>query len=161
MPAHSKFTKPVRDTLLAALRFGSSRSTACAMAGIDTETLRRWLRKGAEAAEGGTSAYRRFHDEVLAAEAHPKVRALGIVYSAMEDKPELAWKFVERREHGFAPPMPVGPGPAQGPVVIQLTLADGRPLDATTTIEIGDDDVPDEATNPAALPAEPTPIRTA
>ena len=32
------------------------------------------------------------------------MRALGIVYRELPNDPMLAWKFLERREPGFAPP---------------------------------------------------------
>ena len=97
MPTPSKFTAEARTAILEALAIGASRRTAAHLAKIGEATLRRWMADGAKASEG--SRYRQFHDEVLAAEAAPLVRALGIIYRELPDKPDLAWKFIERREH--------------------------------------------------------------
>lgn len=138
MPAPSKFTVAVKSRILEVLRVGASRQTAAALAGIDVRSLSRWLEKGRSAAEG--SAYRQFWLDVKEAEAQPRFQALGIVQAAWIDKPELAWKYVQRREPGFEPPMPNMVQPA-GPVVINLALADGKAISAlpSTVIEVGDE----------------------
>lgn len=138
MPTPTKFTDPVRRKILGALQLGASRPTAAAIGGVSDETLRRWLERGKRMDEDSASGFRKFYDAVHEAEAYPKVRALQVVNKAWEDKPDLAWKFIERREHGFAPPVPQAAAPAMGPVVIQLSLADGRPLELSdTVIEVG------------------------
>lgn len=103
MPGPSKFTADRRERILEALRYGSSYRTAAAYAGVDPSQLTRWLQRGRAAKEG---AYSDFAAAVEKAEAEPKIRALRIVHDAMADKPDLAWKYVERRERGFAPPQP-------------------------------------------------------
>lgn len=156
MPTPSKFTEPVRRKILQALQVGASLETAAAVAVIGDRTLRRWLEQGQKAAEG--SSYRKFYLAAQEAQAHPRVRALGIVYEAMADKPELAKWYLERREHGFAPPMPHAAAPPAGPVVIQLSLSDGRPVAlAETVIEVGALEQ-DETTG--ALP-DPAPLASA
>lgn len=158
MPTPSKFTEPVRKKVLEALKVGASHRTAAAVAGIGENTLRRWLERGREAEEG--SRWRTFVEEVEQAEAHPKVRALGIIYREMNDNASLAWKFIERREHGYAPPMPQGPSAPSGPVVIQLSLSDGRPLALSDTVIEVEGFEQDEEARRGELP-EPTPITSA
>lgn len=125
MAARSKFTEETRQKILQALSVGASRRTAAAIAGINEAQIRRWLKQGETATRG--SRFREFYDAVNEAEAAPRVRALGIIYREMPDNPALAWKFIERREPGFAPPVSA-PAAAPAPQVIVLTLDDGRPL---------------------------------
>jgi hypothetical protein len=141
VPTPSKFTAETRRGVLKALQYGASRRTAAHSAGIDESTLRRWLEEGESAS--GTSQKGKFRADVLNAEAHPKARALEIVYRWMEDKPELAWKFLERREGGFEPPVPTAQSVPSGPVVIQLSLSDGAPVALSETV-IEVDGVEDE-----------------
>ncbi len=136
MPARSKFTAEARKAILEAKRVGASDATAAAIGHIDPATLVRWKDRGKDAEEG--TSYRQFWEDFQEAEAHPKMRALGVIYKEMPDNPTLAWKFIERREKGYAPPMPQGPPAPQGPVIIQLGLSDGRPALASTTIEVAD-----------------------
>jgi len=131
MPTPSKFTAARRKVILEAKQVGASGRTAAQVAGISHETLRSWLERGRKADEG---AYAEFAEAYEVAEAEPKLRALGVIWRAMPDKPDLAWKFIERREQGFAPPQP-GPPPAPTQVLIQLGLNDGRPAVPTTVIE--------------------------
>lgn len=126
MPNRSKFTAETRSRILEALKIGASRRTAAALARVGETTLRRWMEKGENSSEG--SRFRQFHEEVLEAEAHPRERALGIIYREMADNPALAMKVIERREPGYAPPMPHAPQMPAGPVVINLSLSDGRQL---------------------------------
>lgn len=152
----SKFTAARRETILKALKIGASHRTAAAMAGVDSATFRRWIEKG-KTTPGGE--YAKFVEECEIAEAEPKIRALAIVQGAMNDRPDLAWKFIERRESGYAPPQATPVAAPAGPVVIQLSLSDGRPLvlgETTTVIEVGD-----EQYEEAGQLTEPTPISSA
>lgn len=150
MPQPSKFVAETRRKIIQALQVGASRTTAAHIAGIDEASLRRWIKRGQDADEG---RYREFYEEVLVAEASPKMRALGIVYKELPDNPALAWKYVERKEAGYAPPMPVAPAAAQANVAIALSFSDGQPalppwleteavMDATevSALEAGDGD---------------------
>jgi hypothetical protein len=120
----SKMTEARKKTILECLRVGSSRMTAAALAGIAESTLQENIRKGRTAPEGTAAA--KFTADVEAAEAAPRHKALGIIMREMEGSPTLAWKFLERREPGFAPPVPnAAPAQPAGPVVIQLALATG------------------------------------
>jgi len=125
MPNRSKFTQERRERILQALQVGAHRTTAAALAGIDEAQIRRWIARGKEASPG--TQFREFYEQVLEAEAAPRMRALGIIYKELPDRPDLAWKFVERKEPGYAPAVPgAASGPA--PVVINLSFADGRPV---------------------------------
>lgn len=138
MARPSKFTGPVRAKILEALGYGASRTTAAAYAGIDDATLGRWIKRGKEETEG---PWHDFHLAVLEAEAAPKIFALRVIRTEMETRPELAWKFVERREPGFAPPQTHVPAAATGPVVINLAFPTSGPAlalaEPETVIEVG------------------------
>lgn len=121
----SKFTEPVKEHVLQALKIGSSLRTAAAYAGIDHKTLLRWLKEGESPTSG---AKHEFYVECHAAQAAPKLRAMQVVHDEMPNKPELAKWFLERRERDFAPPQPTPPAVQGGPVVINLALAEGSPL---------------------------------
>jgi hypothetical protein len=138
-----------RQRILEALQIGASRRTAAAVAGTSDDTIRRAMERGRNAAPG--TADRTFHDAVLEAEAHPRTRALGIIYREMENRPDLAWKFIERREPGFAPPQAAPPSQPQQ-VVIALSLPGGRPIRA---LEPAGEviDVPNEAAASRRKPA--------
>jgi hypothetical protein len=123
MPTKSKFTEATRKRILDAKRIGASNATAAAWAGIDADTLRRWLLDGKAASEGTTK--RTFHDTFRQVEVEPNLKALAVLTNEMADNPNLALKFLERKEPGFAPPVPAGVAQAAGPVVINLTFQDG------------------------------------
>lgn len=133
--AYIKFTEDRREEILRAKRLGASNQTAARAGGIDPDTLRAWLQKGKDTPEG---AYGDFVAAFDAAEATPNIRALEIVNKAMSDKPELAWKFLERKERGYAPPMPQAPSRANVPVVVTLSLGGAMPPVNATDIEVMD-----------------------
>jgi hypothetical protein len=141
-------TQPRRDKIVECLRIGSSRRTAAAIAGISHETIRLAMQRGEKAAPGTSD--RLFYEAVIQAEAEPRARALGIIWREMENRPDLAWKFIERREPGFAPPQPQAPSQPQQ-VMIALTLPGGRPIRALEPAEVID--VPNEAASEADHPA--------
>jgi hypothetical protein len=148
MPTPSKFTADTRQTILEVKRVGGPDTLACAAARITVTTLNRWLDKGKTAEEG---RYREFFEEYQEAKAHPKVRALGMVYKRVADNDQMLWKYVERQVDGFAPPMPNVHQAPTGPVVIQLSLSDGRPALPSTVIEVADV----EDLEPGTAPANP------
>jgi hypothetical protein len=120
----SKFTTDRRQRILEALTIGAPQEVAAAIAGISKSTLSDWLTRGRRQEKG---PFADFVAQVEEAEAHPKARALGIIYKAMEDKPDLAWKFIERRVSGFAPPVAM-PAVTHQPVKIQLSFHDGAAI---------------------------------
>ena len=99
MPGASKFTAARRATILEMLSTGASRRLAARIAGIDHATLTRWIQRGESAREG--SRFAEFAVKVHQAEAEPQIRALTILFNAMPDRPDLAWKYIERRVDGF------------------------------------------------------------
>lgn len=122
MATPSKFTADNRQKILQALQVGASRRTAAHLTGIDEKTLRDWFARGRDGPTNGQ--YHAFYEEVLKAEASPRMRALGVVYQSLPDKPDLAWKFLERREDGYAPPVAeIAPPPV--PVMIRLSFHEG------------------------------------
>lgn len=148
MPTPSKFTRERIEEIMRARRLGASGITCARAGGISEATLREWLKRGQEAPEG--SRYRQFFQDFEASTAFPNVRALEIVHRAMTDKPELAWKFLERREVGYAPP--VQGGTVLAPVtMIELDLGERPP--AVELIEGKVIDVTQEPTGPRSLPA--------
>src|SRR5205814_35586 len=112
MPTRSKFTAENRAKILQALKVGASRNMAAAIAGVDEAQIRRWIAKGKESEEG--TSYREFYEACQEAEAHPGLRALGIIYKELPDNPALAWKYVERKVQGYEPPMPQFAQPQSG-----------------------------------------------
>lgn len=151
MPARSKFTEEAREKILQALSIGSSRRTAAAIAGVDPGTLTRWIERGKTATRG--TRWKEFYSAVEEAEAAPRVRALGVIYKEMPDRPDLAWKFLERREPGYAPPVANQPTVQRGPVVIQLQFADGTPI----ALPVIDGEVVDEQEGATVLELNPAP----
>lgn len=137
MPTLSKFTEPRKKQFLEVLEVGGSRQTACAIAGFSDETLRTWLRRGEEAKEAD-SAYAKFREDVLAAEATPRFKALGMLQRTLPDNPAVLWKYIERQEPGYAPPQP-NVSRAQPQVQIHLSLGGSTtPLPAWLEGEVVD-----------------------
>ncbi len=150
MPAPSKFTEARKQQILAVLKVGGSRKTAAEVAGVAEETLRVWLKRGQEV-DDPDSAYTQFLEEVLGAEASERFRLLGIISKAAVDKPELAWKIIERREPGYAPPMP-GKVVAGPQVNINLSLTgSGKPLPSWLEGEVIEGEVIEDAEEVPAL----------
>ena len=116
----SKFTAENRQKVIEALMVGASRNEAARIAKIGPTTLKRWLEEAKSASDGTAKA--KFRDDVEEAEAHPKMRALGVVYRALEDRPDLAWKFIERRVDGYQPPVQAPAMAMAGPVNITLSF---------------------------------------
>jgi hypothetical protein len=147
----SKFTAEAKQRILEAKRVGASDKTASRVAGIDPATLRDWLKRGKDGAKD--SSYAKFLDAFEEAAAHPRERALGIIYNALPDRPDLAWKYVERREDGYAAPIAQPAAVASGPVNIMLSFADTRSA-ISEVIDVGSTDP--APTEQPALPARAT-----
>jgi hypothetical protein len=94
----SKFTAPVKERIIEALRAGTTYEIAAQYAGISRSTLYEWIKKG----EGfDTGAYRTFYDNVKKAEAEGAVVHLGtIAQASKKDWKAAAW-LLERR-HGYS-----------------------------------------------------------
>jgi hypothetical protein len=150
MPTRSKFTAETRAKIIQALKVGASANMAAAIAGVDEAQIRRWRAKGKESEEG--TSHREFYEACKEAEAHPGLRALGIIYKELPDNPTLAWKYVERKVPGYEPPV-------QAPTVIapvNLTLSFFETLPPLAEGEVVDGEVVDEQSGTS--PSEPTAI---
>lgn len=94
MPNRRKLTPETRDRILALIKAGNYRETACAAVGIRSDTLRDWLKRGAR--EEGT-IYADFSDLMDQAEAEAEARDVALIGKAgQEDWRALAWRL-ERR----------------------------------------------------------------
>lgn len=143
----TKFRPDVIQRVLKAASVGCSQETCASLAGIDQSTLSRWLATGKEQLERAEDlenlpSLAQFAHDFYQCQASTNERALAIVYREMDTNPMLAWKYVERREKGYAPPAPALPERTAGPVVIQLTLSNGVPLEDAprTVIDVEDPD---------------------
>jgi hypothetical protein len=141
LPTPSKFRTATRARVIELLSCGASRRTAARVAGIEHSTLVKWITKGRDAPEG--TLFHRFYLQVMQAEAQPRLRALRVVHDAMPDHPDLAMKFLERREPGFAPGG-AHMEPATGPVTVQLTFERPLPLPDPASSDEGGEPPEDE-----------------
>jgi hypothetical protein len=119
VPGRTKFIGARREKILEILAAGGSRRAAAAAAGIDHATLSRWLERGRKGAVGGS--WRTFLEAVERAEGDPHLLALKRDYDLWEERPELAWKFLERQQILEPPSQP------EGPVTIHLTFPGREP----------------------------------
>lgn len=94
----SKFTTPVKDRIIEALRAGTTYEIAAQYAGISRSTLFEWIKKGEKEED---TAYRTFYDNIKKAEAEGAVVHLGtIAQASAKDWKAAAW-ILERR-HGYS-----------------------------------------------------------
>jgi transposase-like protein len=135
VPTPSKFTDERRSQILEILSAGGSRRAAAARAGVDHATLSRWLARGRMGAPGGR--WHTFANDVVQAETHPALRALREEYDKLSDSPFAALRFLAERSAWAEEDEP---DLGDGPVVIQLTLADNPPRLGDRAIEGDDDD---------------------
>jgi transposase-like protein len=94
--APTRLTPEISDRIVALVRRGSYRETACAAVGVSSRTLRRWLQR---ARDGGphSQRYKRFAEAVDRAEAEAEsIAAAAIIQAGKEDWRALAW-ILERR----------------------------------------------------------------
>jgi len=147
----SKFTAERKARILQAKKVGASDKTAARVAGIDPATLRDWLKRGQDGPKD--SSFKKFWEEFEEAAAHPRERALGIIYNALPDRPDLAWKYVERREDGYQAPIAAPIAVAAGPVNIMLSFTELVP---PAVSEVTIEPTESSASGPAELPARAT-----
>lgn len=93
--APSKFSEERAERLIQAVRGGNYLKTACAFAGIDYTTLRRWIHKADE--PDAPPEYREFRDALEKARADAEVAALAKIQKAANEGQwqASAW-FLER-----------------------------------------------------------------
>jgi hypothetical protein len=120
VPAPSKFTADRRKRILELLSVGPAAAPPPRCPASTTPRFSDGSGGAREASE--RSRWEQFYRDVLQAEAHPKIWALQIVQREMPDNPSLAWRSLERREPGFAPPVrDIAPPNHSGPVSIRVT----------------------------------------
>ena len=94
----SKFTAPVKNRIIEALRAGTTYEIAAQYAGISRSTLYEWIKKGENTATG---TYRTFYDNIKKAEAEGAVVHLGTISQASKKDWKAAAWLLERR-HGYS-----------------------------------------------------------
>ena len=94
----SKFTAPVKNRIIEALRAGTTYEIAAQYAGISRSTLYEWIKKGEKASTG---TYRTFYDNIKKAEAEGAVVHLGTISQASKKDWKAAAWLLERR-HGYS-----------------------------------------------------------
>jgi hypothetical protein len=90
-----RLTPEIGDKIIALVRRGAHRETACASAGISKRTLEMWL----ERAKGGphSTRYKRFAEALAKVEADTEsVAVSAIIFAGKQDWRALAW-VLERR----------------------------------------------------------------
>lgn len=93
--APSKFSEERAERLLQAVRGGNYLKTACAFAGVDYTTLRRWVHKADE--PSAPQEYRDFRDALEKARADAEVASLAKIHKAAnEGQWQAAAWFLER-----------------------------------------------------------------
>lgn len=90
----SKLTPEVKEKLISAIRMGNYYEPACAYAGVDYSTFRRWMQKGEQARSG---QYREFYEEVKRAEAEAEARAVALWQKQAPEDWRAARDFLARR----------------------------------------------------------------
>lgn len=97
MAAPTKLTPKVQETICAAIADGNYYEPACALAGIDYATFRRWMAEGALAKTG---AKREFCDAVTRAEADAETAIVAMWKKHMPEDWAACRDFLARRHPG-------------------------------------------------------------
>lgn len=85
-----KLTETNKAVIVGAVRAGNYLETAAAAGGIDSRTLREWLKKGA----AGRQPFAAFREELLKAQAESRVAAVGHIAEAeAKDWRAAAWRL--------------------------------------------------------------------
>jgi len=125
--APSKFSQERAERLIQAVRGGNYLKTACAFAGIDYTTLRRWILKADE--PDAPPEYREFKEALEKARADAEVASLAkIQKAANEGQWQAAAWFLERS-------MP-DRWAKKDKTQIELTSEDGGPVKIVAGIEL-------------------------
>lgn len=127
MPTPSKFTEARRRLILAALGVGASRRTAAKLAGVDHQTLGRWIERGRHSSPGGR--WRNFCEAVLAAEAAQPGPGL-LPLPPDVSTAEIRWAEQLIFGSGRSPADPAEWSTGWGPGSIEVTFSDGTPVPA-------------------------------
>lgn len=79
----SKLTPEVQDKIVRAISTGNWLDTACAYAGVDSSTVRRWIAKGES--EDAEPVFREFCTAIKQAKAEAEIRAVALIQKAAQD----------------------------------------------------------------------------
>ena len=79
----SKLTTEVQDKIVRAVATGNWLDTACAYAGVDASTVRRWMAKGE--GDDAEEPFRSFCSSIKGAKAEAEVRAVALIQKAAQD----------------------------------------------------------------------------
>lgn len=90
----SKLTPEVQEKICNAIRAGNYYEAACAYAGIDYSTFRRWMIKGEKTKKG---KYHEFCEAVKKAEYEAEMRLVAMWQKHMPDNWQAIATFLERR----------------------------------------------------------------
>lgn len=90
----SKLTTEVQEKICNAIRAGNYYEAACAYAGIDYSTFRRWMVQGEKAKSG---KYREFYEAVKKAEYEAEIRLVAQWQKHMPENWQAIATFLERR----------------------------------------------------------------
>lgn len=90
----SKLTPEVQERICQAIRAGNYYEAACAYAGIDYSTFRRWIIKGEKAKSG---RYHNFCEAIKRAEHEAEVRLVAMWQKHMPENWQAIATFLERR----------------------------------------------------------------
>jgi len=94
MARPTKLTPAIQQRVVSSIAAGAPLATACAYAGVDYSTFRRWLLRGKKERRG---QYRDFWDAVEAAEARLEVRVVAEWQKHLPKKWEACRDFLARR----------------------------------------------------------------
>jgi len=94
MARPTKFTLSTQTRIIEAIAGGNYYEAACASAGVDYATFRRWMQRGQKAKDG---PYREFCDAILKAEAEAEVRIVAQWQQQIPENWPAARDFLARR----------------------------------------------------------------
>lgn len=90
----SKLTDEVKKKLIDAIKLGNYYEAACAYAGIDYTTFRKWMQQGEKATKG---RYFELFEAIKRAEAEAEARMVAMWQKAMPEDWRAIATFLERR----------------------------------------------------------------
>src|SRR5688500_14704222 len=94
MARPTKLTSEVQQRLVSAIASGNYLEPACAYAGIDYSTFRRWIERGEQAERG---LYREFRDAIRRAEAEAEIRVVAHWQRQVPESWQASRDFLARR----------------------------------------------------------------
>ena len=100
MARPTKMNPRIRQAICEALRCGNTRQAAAEAAGVDRDTLRRWIRRGEQDNEG---TFKAFYGALTRAEAEAEQEAVSVVKGAFMagEWRAAAWWLERRRPESY------------------------------------------------------------